>query len=84
MVIRPYKSSDCPALAQIYYDTIHTVNAVDYTQAQLDAWATGNVDLAAWDAYFLARHSFVAELGGQIVGFGFYGYLMGMRALLEL
>ena len=69
MVIRPYESSDCPTLAQIYYDTIHTVCAADYTPAQLDAWASGNVDLQVWDAYFLARHSFVAEMDGQIVGF---------------
>ena len=69
MIIRPYRSSDCPTLAQIYYDTIHTVNAADYTPAQLDAWATGNVDLQVWDTYFLERHSFVAELDGQIVGF---------------
>ena len=69
MVIRPYRSDDCATLAQIYYDTIHTVNAADYTKAQLDAWASGNVDLNVWDEYFLARHSFVAELGGTIVGF---------------
>ena len=69
MVIRPYRSSDCETLAQIYYDTIHTVNAADYTREQLDAWASGNVDLAVWDAYFLARHSFVAEYGGMIAGF---------------
>jgi len=69
MVIRPYRSSDCPTLAQIYYDTIHAVNAADYTPAQLDAWATGKVNLDDWDAYFLARHSFVAEMDGKIVGF---------------
>ena len=69
MVIRPYRSADCAILAQIYYDTIHTVNAADYTKAQLDAWASGNVDLTVWNEYFLARHSFVAELGGKIVGF---------------
>ena len=69
MVIRPYRSADCPALAQIYYDTIHTVNAADYTKAQLDAWAGGNVDLQVWDEYFLARRSFVAEHQGTIVGF---------------
>ena len=69
MTIRPYRSEDCPTLAQIYYETIHTVNAADYTSAQLDAWATGDVDLDVWNGYFLARHSFVAELGGKIVGF---------------
>lgn len=69
MIIRPYRCADCPTLAQIYYDTIHTVCAADYTKAQLDAWASGDVDLQVWDAYFLARHSFVAELDGKIVGF---------------
>ena len=69
MVIRSYRSSDCATLAQIYYDTIHTVNAADYTPAQLDAWATGNVDLQVWDTYFLTRNSFVAEIDGKIVGF---------------
>ena len=69
MVIRPYRSADCAILAQIYYDTIHTVNAADYTKAQLDAWASGNVDLQVWDEYFLARRSFVAESQGTIVGF---------------
>ena len=69
MVIRRYRSEDCATLAQIYYETIHTVNAADYTKAQLDAWASGDVDLQAWDAYFLARHSFVAEQDGFILGF---------------
>ena len=69
MVIRHYCSSDCSTLAQIYYETIHTVNAADYTPAQLDAWASGNVDLQVWDEYFLARHSFVAQIGDVIVGF---------------
>jgi len=54
MVIRPYRSSDCPTLAQIYYDTIHAVNAADYTPAQLDAWATGKVNL---DGFFRQSRS---------------------------
>ena len=69
MVIRAYRSADCGTLAQIYYETIHTINAADYTPAQLDAWASGNVDLKVWDEYFLARHSFVAEFDSKIVGF---------------
>lgn len=69
MELRKYRSSDCATLAQIYYDTIHTINARDYSPAQLDAWAPGNVDLQVWDAYFLARHSFVAEMDGKIAGF---------------
>ena len=49
MIIRPYQTADCEALARLFYDTVHTVNAKDYTKAQLDVWATGNVDLEAWD-----------------------------------
>ena len=27
MLIRPYRTEDCPALAQLFYHTVHTVNA---------------------------------------------------------
>lgn len=70
MRIRAYQSEDCAALAALFYNTVHTVNARDYTQAQLDVWATGQVDLAAWDRSFLAHNTFVAELDGVIAGFG--------------
>lgn len=68
--IRAYRSSDCPELAKLFYDTVHTVNAADYTPEQLDAWATGEVDLDLWNASFLAHHTVVAEKNGVIVGFG--------------
>ena len=69
MELRLYRSEDCPTLAQLFYDTVHTVNARDYTPEQLDAWADGHVDLAAWDASFLAHHTLVAEENGEILGF---------------
>lgn len=69
MTLRPYRSEDCPALAALFYDTVHTVNARDYTPEQLDAWAGGRVDLDAWDASFLAHTTLVAEAEGIIVGF---------------
>lgn len=69
MKLRPYESADCPALARLFYDTVHTVNARDYAPEQLDAWADGQVDLSAWDASFLAHHTLVAEEDGVIVGF---------------
>ena len=70
MLLRAYRPEDCPALAQLFYDTVHAVNARDYAPAQLDAWATGTVDLCAWNASFLAHRTLVAQLEGQIVGFG--------------
>ena len=48
MFIRKYISSDCEQLAELFYQTVHTVNAKDYSQEQLDVWATGNVDLCVW------------------------------------
>ena len=69
MELRLYRSEDCPALAQIFYDTVHTVNARDYTPEQLDAWADGHVDLDAWNTSFLAHHTLVAEENGEILGF---------------
>ena len=42
MLIREYQSSDCKELAELFYDTVHRVNARDNTKGQLDAWATGN------------------------------------------
>ena len=70
MRIRPYCPSDCGAMAELFYDTVHTVNAADYTPRQLDAWADGQVDLAAWDRSFRAHCTLVAEEGGALIGFG--------------
>ena len=70
MEIRRYAPSDIQEMAALFYDTVHTVNARDYTREQLDAWATGEVDLAAWDRSFQEHDSLVAEENGKIVGFG--------------
>lgn len=68
--LRDYRPDDCEALAALFYETVHAVNKKDYTPAQLDAWATGTVDLAAWNASFSAHKTVVAWSGGKIVGFG--------------
>lgn len=70
MTVRPYRPEDCPELARLFYDTVHTVNAADYTPEQLSAWASGEVDLAAWNASFLSHHTVVAEQEGVLAGFG--------------
>lgn len=70
MVIREYRSSDCEEMAKLFYDTVHTVNAKDYTKEQLDAWATGQIDLEEWDKSFREHYSIVAEEDGVITGFG--------------
>ncbi len=69
MRLRPYRPSDCQALAALFYDTVHGVNRRDYTPEQLEAWADGRVDLAGWNASLLAHLTLVAEEDGGIVGF---------------
>lgn len=70
MFIREYQSSDCQELADLFYNTVHTVNAKDYTKEQLDVWATGKIDLAKWDLSFQEHNSIVALDGKIIIGFG--------------
>lgn len=70
MQLRNYKTSDCAYLAELFYQTVHSVNAKDYTKEQLDVWATGTVDLKAWDQSFLEHHTVVAVKNYEIVGFG--------------
>lgn len=60
MYLRKYHPSDCAALAALFYETVHTVNANDYSPEQLDAWADGQVDLNAWNESFLAHNTYVA------------------------
>ena len=69
-MIREYAPEDCREMAQLFYETVHTTNAKDYTRQQLDAWATGQVDLEQWDRSFQEHISLVAVENGRIVGFG--------------
>lgn len=70
MQLRRYKQSDCRELAELFYNTVHTVNAADYNNEQLNAWATGHVDLEAWNKSLQEHYSIVAVDNGIIVGFG--------------
>ncbi len=70
MTIRSYAPGDCAGLARLFYDTVHRVNAADYSPEQLNAWASGEVDLDGWNRSFLAHHTVVAEQDGVLIGFG--------------
>ena len=70
MKIRKYKPSDCKELAELFYHTVHIVNAKDYTKEQLDVWATGQVDLKKWNQSLQKHYSIVVIENEVIVGFG--------------
>lgn len=70
MKIRQYQSEDLPAVLNLFYTTVHTVNAKDYTAEQLDAWAPKDPDTKRWQETLLAHYSLVAEENGRLCGFG--------------
>ena len=70
MIIRRYQPSDCNCLAELFYETVHAVNANDYTKEQLDAWANGMVNLEEWKRTLCEHDTVVAVEDGKIVGFG--------------
>lgn len=68
--IRKYEPADCTAMAKLFYETVHTVNAKDYSEKQLNVWATGKIDSEAWDQSFRTHYTVVALIHDTIVGFG--------------
>lgn len=69
MIIREYQPADCKALAALFYNTVHTINAKDYTKEQLNAWAPKQMNLEAWNQS-LREHYSVVAIDESIVGFG--------------
>lgn len=70
MIIREYQTTDCKELRNLFYDTVHTVNARDYTKEQLNVWAPEEADLEEWNLSFLKHYSIVAVFNEIIIGFG--------------
>ena len=65
MKLRKYNSNDIREIIGLFYDTVHTVNAADYTEEQLEAWASGEVDADAWNRSFLEHVTYVAVEKGK-------------------
>lgn len=70
MLIRKYKSADVSEMARLFYETVHAINIRDYTQEQLNQWASGVIDLEKWSESFLEHLTYVAIENNIIVGFG--------------
>ena len=50
ITLHDYTPADLEAVLTLFYETVHTVNAGDYSSAQLDAWAPRVPDRVAWQA----------------------------------
>jgi putative acetyltransferase len=70
MRVRTYEIGDTQQIVKLFYDTVHEVNIRDYTQAQVDAWAPADIDIASWTKSLSSKFTFVAEENDRIAGFG--------------
>ncbi|MGN0901664.1 MAG: GNAT family N-acetyltransferase [Succinivibrio sp.] len=70
MQIREFKKEDAPYLYDLFYETVHTVNASDYTKEQCDAWCDRLKDPTKWLLSFEDSYTLIATQNGLIAGFG--------------
>ena len=70
MIIRQYKNEECDTVAKLFYETVHSVNAKDYTAEQLSVWANNADSLKIRRDYLLKQYTLIAEINSEIVGFG--------------
>ena len=70
MKIREMTRGDGEETLRLFYETVRSVCAEDYTEAQISAWASPR-GVREWTDSFFAegRRALVAEEGGEIVGF---------------
>lgn len=69
--LAPLSSRDAAAAAELFRETVHAVNARDYTSEQLDAWAPGGAVPAHRLAELLLRQGALGAWDGSaLVGLG--------------
>lgn len=67
--IRPYQKEDLKQILRLFYETVHHVNAKDYTKEQLNAWADGNANEEVWNEHLTQNNTLVYVRCGEIIGF---------------
>lgn len=60
---------DIPAIVEMYRATVHTINAKDYTPAQIKVWADGAVNYPRWEKAIKEQYFVMAEIDGKLAGF---------------
>ena len=67
--ILDYEESMLDEMMQLFYDTVHTVNAKDYRKDQLNGWAPLHTDKKFWQQRLKKNICKVAFLNDVMVGF---------------
>lgn len=72
MEIMKFTTRDIKAIVSLFYDTVHTVNAKDYSREQLEAWAAleeRSTKIATWKHALNQNITYVAKINNKVVGF---------------
>ena len=83
MKLRKYKDSDSGEVGKIFYETVHTINAKDYTQKQLNIWAPQDTNYLEWGKSRLVQQDVIVAVDNKkIIGFGSINITSGYLDLL--
>ena len=69
ILIRSYRPQEAARLLEIFRGAVRSAGARDYDAAQVAAWASAEIDAAAWAARRVAKPTYVAERSGEVAGF---------------
>lgn len=69
--IREATLDDIPFITTLFRDTVTHVNAKDYSDKQIQLWASDALDFPKWEQRIKKSYFIVAEIKDAIVGFAF-------------
>lgn len=67
--VRRARPGDAAAVARLFHETVHRVNAADYTPAQLQAWSPDIKPETFWRKRFRQHQVLVAVFRDELAGF---------------
>jgi len=68
-MVRAYVDSDLEAVVSCFGRSVRELGAGYYVREQIEAWAPDHPDMDAWAKRLRAGGVFVADEGGEVVGF---------------
>jgi putative acetyltransferase len=69
MTIRKALPADLTGITRLFYVSINKVNSKDYTQEQVETWASAALDLEYWQQKLETLHFWVADEESELLGF---------------
>ncbi|CAN5449949.1 GNAT family N-acetyltransferase [soil metagenome] len=70
MKLRRFQTGDAIEIASLFLETVRRINGGDYSPREVAAWAPEHIDVGALGRRQADSYGIVAEVDGEIVGFG--------------